>query len=67
MMLGVYLKCEKCGALLEITSKIIDGKKLRCPKCEGTIFIVERTNQIEDDPLTEKLTELDRQRGEPKH
>ena len=54
------LKCEKCGTILEITSKIIDGKNLKCPRCKGTIFMVINTIEIADDPLTKKLVEEER-------
>ena len=50
-MTWAKLKCTECGTILEITSKIIDGKELKCPRCGSRIFTVEENIKIVDDPL----------------
>ena len=50
-MAWAKLKCTECGTILEITSKIIEGKELKCPRCGSRIFTVEENIKIVDDPL----------------
>jgi len=45
-MVECRLKCVQCGYVFEVAGSVIDGDKLKCPKCGGRVFETSETIRL---------------------